>query len=316
MADRRVWLAGALAVAFGLGIATGAVGLRARQTGVFVGTPLGEPPSTSCARADPIAFVEPEAHRGPFDSIVLPDLATTPPLNEEGAPLDPTGLHIHPGGTAVFGIAYLNLGDEAMAIKMARALIAAGELDGDKLWFPHRFPFDVTPWHLGSGWRSGFAQGFSLAFLVRLWEATGDAAYRHAADAIFRTLLPGEGVSRLDGQDFWIEEYPTTPADTVYNGHVYAILGLYEYDRVVGSPRARELALQGIETLRRHVPEIVMADGAAYYDAGRFQGKISASYRVVYIELFSWLAAITNEPCFRDVARALAGPLGGRLGMD
>ena len=241
--------------------------------------------------------------------MVLSVLATTPPVNEDGAPIDPTGLNIHPAGTAAFGIAYLNADDNAMAITMARALLAAGEPEDDQLWFPYRFPFDANPWHLESGWRSGYTQGLSLAFLTRLWEETADPTYRDAADSVFRTLLPGEGVSRLSGQDFWIEEYPTTPPDTVYNGHVYATLGLYEYDRVVGSPPARALALQGIETLRRHVSDFVMADGSAYYDAGRFQGKISANYHITYVQMFSWLAAITSEPCFLDVGRSLAGRL-------
>lgn len=210
-----------------------------------------------------------------------------------GYHLDAAGIPIwsdgtwHPGGTAQLGLRDLTAGDRAGAQRMADTIVARAE---PGMWLPYRFALPdgiiaepVAPWY------SAISQGRALA----LFSLLGDRAH---ADELVATLRPGSRVSRQDGADLWLEEYPTSPPDPVLNGDVFALFGLYDYWRLTGSPEAEDLVVRNIETVRRHLGEFVGPDGV-WYDLGH-RRTLWKMYWPIYVAQLDSLAAITGEACF------------------
>ena len=94
------------------------------------------------------------------------------------------------------------------------------------------------------------AQGLALSAFTRLFQATGDPAWKTAADATYASLdnTPVEGepfgswVSATG--DLWLELYPRWPvemSERVLNGQIFAAFGLYDYAQLTGSPDALRL---------------------------------------------------------------------------
>lgn len=111
-------------------------------------------------------------------------------------------------------------------------------------WF-YAYPF---AWQtLQPPWYSAMAQGMALALFTRLYEATGDATYKQAADLTFASFLATPNKTRpwvisIDrGGYLRLEEYPTTAWQFVLNGHISAAFGLYDYYRVTGDTGALAL---------------------------------------------------------------------------
>jgi hypothetical protein len=135
-------------------------------------------------------------------------------------------------------------------------------------WF-YPYPFNFlccqgdTTMGLHAPWYSGMAQGEALSTFVRLFEATGDPAWRVAADATFASLLvePSEDepwVVWVDADShLWLEEYPRWPEETserVLNGHIYAAFGLYDYFELTADPVALRLFDGAVTTVEQLVP--------------------------------------------------------------
>lgn len=156
----------------------------------------------------------------------------------------------HVSAQARYGLdninAYRATGDPTYLTRaetQAQRLIERATPVGDA-WF-HRYDFvwgDVSP-----PWYSGLGQGYALSLFVRLYELTGDAAYKTAADATFASFLaPGPAgtpwVTDVDTQGYlWFQEYPGSKTESVLNGFLVAALGMYDYYRVTGDPAALDL---------------------------------------------------------------------------
>lgn len=112
---------------------------------------------------------------------------------------------------------------------------------------------------LRAPWYSGMAQGRALWVFVHLFEVTGDARWRTAADATFASMAqaPSGGLRYGSYGDsrrhLWIEEYPRYPlsmGENVLNGHIVAIWGLLAYWTFTRSPLAVQLTKGAISTVK------------------------------------------------------------------
>ncbi len=153
------------------------------------------------------------------------------------------------------------LGGEALIAGSTTTTTASG---ATARWFPYKFTFSANPSvpPLAPGWISGLAQGGSIGALATLGDATGDDRWLvHAAEAFESYTVPVEDggfVSRANDV-LWFEEYPTTPATTVLNGHLEAVLALDAWQRRSHDPRATALFQEAVADLPtilalEHVP--------------------------------------------------------------
>jgi putative cell wall-binding protein len=158
-----------------------------------------------------------------------------------------------------------------LALANANRLLQRAVRHGGGIFFP--YPFD---WGLhGRGtmqapWYSGMAQGIALAGFVRLHELTGEAKWLQAANETYASfLVPRQSgkpwVTVVENGLLWLEEYPWVPYDHTFNGHNFAIWGLYDYWRLTGSRDAMELTLGAMTTSARVAGTVRTPGGISHY---------------------------------------------------
>jgi len=258
-----------------LGLVIGVAG-----TGAVLAYGAPDRPSTICSTSTtPLAFREPPPHLAPFsDWLPLPPALELPYV--DGMPVWTDGS-FHPGEAVADGIRALNAGDRTEAERLVDVLMAhaAGAT------FPYRFDFGAPPWTQKAPWVSAYTQGLATVLFTRLG--------RPEAAAIAATLVPNAAG--------WYEEYPGAPV--VVNGDIFAALGLYEYGHATGDQASLRKSLAAIALVRAHIGDFLTTRGI-WYDLGHTQ-RISPPYYQTLTDEFSWLAGITGESCFNDVAVAV-----------
>jgi hypothetical protein len=162
------------------------------------------------------------------------------------------------------------------AIANARQIVAARvsvQTAEGTAWF-FKYPFDFAL-HSGTAfterapWYSGMAQGLAISLFTRLlkvdpanaaqWRTNANAAYR---SFLVRPTSTAPWVVHVDSSGYlWLDEYPVGSrpgqADLTLNGHLFAVLGLFDYYQLTGSAGALRLfdgattmAMRYIETFR------------------------------------------------------------------
>jgi hypothetical protein len=121
--------------------------------------------------------------------------------------------------------------------------------------FPYDFEFSANPATpvLHPGWVSAIAQGSALSAFGRLYALTQDPAWLVAG----RQVLGSFSISQNDGGFVtheggvtWFQEYPTTPASYVLNGHLAAVIALYQWADLTHDPEAMRVADAGLAGAR------------------------------------------------------------------
>jgi hypothetical protein len=188
-------------------------------------------------------------------------------------------------------------------------LLANAVTSGGALYFPYPFDFPLhgnTSDLMRAPWYSGMAQGLALSAFSRLYLETKDARHLRIADQIFASFRPRrrEGVpwvSTVDDAGYlWFEEYPRrVRSDRAFNGHIFAVNGLYDYHRATGRSAAMHLWQAGVTAAAGHLPEIRNPGWISRYCMTH--GTQSAKYHVVHIGQLYMLYAMTGA---RQFARA------------
>ncbi|MBC7077868.1 MAG: hypothetical protein H5T92_06140, partial [Synergistales bacterium] len=182
----------------------------------------------------------------------------------------------------------------------------------DATFIPYPFDFPVhgrDP--LDAPWYSGMAQGQALSAFVRLFEVTGNQTYKNFADRLFLSLTQHKSsddpnipwVTIVDKNGFlWFEEYAKgNYGDYTYNGHMYAVMGLYDYHRLTEDPVALKLYQGGMTTIRRYAEEIRNPGDVSSYCLVHPDVK-SKSYHEVHIRELRLFSRMTGDPTFDQIA--------------
>ncbi|MBN1299590.1 MAG: hypothetical protein JW995_00075 [Melioribacteraceae bacterium] len=114
-------------------------------------------------------------------------------------------------------------------------------------------------------WKSAFAQSRAISVLLRAWQITGDKKYLQTASS---SLIPytfdynNGGVSAFTKHGKFYEEYVATEPTMVLDGHIFSMLGLYDYFRAVPknielsyNKLAKNLFDEGVISLINWLPE-------------------------------------------------------------
>jgi hypothetical protein len=149
-----------------------------------------------------------------------------------------------------------------------------------------------------------------LSLFIRLYETTGDARYRTAADRTFAALLVPNVAGRpwatwTYGGYTWFEETTFTDGtgDRILNGHVFAVMGVYDYWVKTRDARARRLLQAGLLTALVYAGRLRRPAWQSYYDDYR-RGD-SRKYHNLHVLQMRYLAEMTGDQRFDRAALML-----------
>ncbi len=109
---------------------------------------------------------------------------------------------------------------------------------------------------------SAITQGEGVSMLVRAFSVSEGEAYLKGAQRALTTLLRSveeKGTRRWVPEGLVLEEYPLQPPNTVLNGWIFGLYGLYDYLLVERSREIQEALEDGLSALIAYLPR---------YDAG------------------------------------------------
>ena len=199
------------------------------------------------------------------------------------------------------------------AVYLARAEVQAQRLIdrsvamGDAWLHPYSYVWGS----MQPPWYSALGQGYALSLFIRLYELTGDASYKTAADATFASFLdagPTETpwVSDVDPSGhLWLQEYPGSASECVFNGDMVAALGLYDYYRVTADPRALALFRGAATTVVDYTGSYRRAGWRSLYCLGDSAHTANPGYHEVVVQQLLAFFAITADPRFARWADTL-----------
>lgn len=252
------------------------------------------------------------------------------PRDADGVRMYPVGsvLYEHPVGQAQYGLVSL----ETFRRRGAPGLLQRAQAQADRLirthvesrgawFFPYRFSFALSRAGglvMRAPWYSGMAQAEAVSLFAHL-ARTPDlspgqrAIYREAATATFRSLTVGPvrgkpWVSMVDRAGYlWLQEYPETPpgrSDFTYNGHLFALLGLWDYARLTGDPQAVRLFDGAATTALHYSATVRRKEWASSYCAAH--DAPTSKYHQIHVELLVQLQWLTGRAAFAARSDAFA----------
>ncbi len=217
------------------------------------------------------------------------------------------GIQRSPTDTANYAMKnyknYKNSGDEKakqFLINNADWLIDNMELRENYSLFYWDFPWPT--YDLPSNWRSALSQGKGISALLNAYEVTNDKKYLDASklliNSFFVEVKDGGVTYKTQNYGWWYEEYSHEEGlkSRVLNGHMFTLLGIYDYYNVTKNPEAKYLFDQGIIALKNELPKYDFGN-YSYYDV---LGNPARAYHEVHTRLLDELYKITNEEIFSE----------------
>jgi D-glucuronyl C5-epimerase-like protein len=197
---------------------------------------------------------------------------------------------------------------------LARSVSRANKLLQLGIWRAGAIYFRYLRTWPGEGlrnpWYSAFGQGHALSLFVRLYRVTGEQRYLDVARAVFLSFRqlgprPGPWVAYVLRGYLWLEEYPSRRPTHVLNGHIHALMGIYEFERLTGDPVARQMLEGALTTLRHHAHRYRVPGGLSYYDLVHFS-RMSHYHalHILQLRMVAWLTA--RNRYFAGLANLLA----------
>lgn len=166
----------------------------------------------------------------------------------------------------------------------------------------YEFHFQQTYYaSVGVPWSSGLSSGKAIEAFVRGYEWSGDGHYLIDAEKLMRGFyadISEGGFTYKASNGWWYEEYADTSLNTprVVNGHIDAVLGVYEFVKLTGSDSARQVFENGLQALRSNIHRYDADNGWTYYDAN---GKKSdKQYQRTMVDMVRRLYAATGDTLF------------------
>jgi hypothetical protein len=165
-------------------------------------------------------------------------------------------------------------------------------------------PYDMkNPWYpwVAPPWVGCLAQGRTLAVFARKFqEDPSDHLMKdiHSVMTSYEVPVEQGGIlASLKGDDFY-EEVASPPVTHILNGHIIALLGLYDVWRVTGNERSKRLFINGALAVEKHIPDYDRFPWS-FYDLG-WAGTAPPHYQVLHARLMNILFQITQRKAFRD----------------
>lgn len=169
------------------------------------------------------------------------------------------------------------------------------------VWF---YNFDLTECGLKAPWISAMAQGLAVSVLVRANKLFGIKDYVEIAEKainVFDVPVSEGGVmSFFPDNGIVFEEYPTSFSNSVLNGFIFSILGLYDLYTFTENKKAEMLFNKAINSLRNNI-ERYDTNYWTRYDLRSDKRLSSIEYHILHIKLLDVLYEITRDTYFIEL---------------
>jgi len=146
---------------------------------------------------------------------------------------------------------------------------------------------------------SAMIQGEAISCLVRVYNLSEDEKFLKSADKALQLLLtPIEkgGCAWYDKDNIYLEEFPSKDRNTILNGWIFAIFGVYDYCLLTVRKEIKETFDKSILTLKRNL-KYFDSGFWSYYDIKK--NIASPFYHNLHINQFHALYLVTNDEVFR-----------------
>lgn len=151
-------------------------------------------------------------------------------------------------------------------------------------------------------WGSGIAQGIGISALLRASQAFDEPRYLDVAERAFNMLDAPirEGGFRFENEQFklWYEE--DNHCGHILNGHIYALLGVYDLYRVTQNEFYHQKFLAGVQTIKENIALFDMGFNTKYNADSSYPA--NTPYHSIHMTLFQILHNITGDKFFLDRA--------------
>lgn len=167
------------------------------------------------------------------------------------------------------------------------------------------YDFDLDFYGPKAPWISGMAQGQGISLLLRIHQLQPNDLYLDISQRAFRAFLHpvaegGVCAAYPDGATVF-EEFTTNPPSLVLNGHIFALIGVYDYAQFFGDTTAKELFEETVSGLKRNLRRY---DTGFWnrYDLHPTNRLASPMYVRVHVRLLHILFDLTGDPFFQNYA--------------
>ena len=238
------------------------------------------------------------------------------PIDQNGVPLvdygGDIGLQYAPITIAQYGLHHMtqwaqsgSLESQTKALACCQWLLENGQSrDHDSFVWIYDFGFDF--YGPEPPWISAMAQGEAVSLLLRAFWMEKKKDYldicHQASRPFFYSVADGGVVEKFNENSLVFEEYPTDPSSHVLNGHVFALIGAYEYAAYTGNQRMIEIYRKGLNTLEKHWRRWDVGFWTRY-DLYPVQRLASLMYQRLHVRQMRTLAALFENATLRKVAR-------------
>lgn len=210
-----------------------------------------------------------------------------------------------PMGSAVHALYLLDHGRTNEAIGIVDGILARGHDFDGALFLPYPDDIDRNIGRIDAPWYSGAGNGLMLTATIRLFDTTGEARYREAADRLHAAFaIEGEPFSIVhrEGGHLWIDWANFADPDPVLNTHIFGIFGLYEYWELTG--HGEPIITEAIQTVGAEVHRFVPLTGPrSWYDL-RQRWRADDHYHGIIAPQIDVLAEMAGAECLRHAAEA------------
>jgi heparosan-N-sulfate-glucuronate 5-epimerase len=233
---------------------------------------------------------------------------TGTPFDDDGVILSRDGAHYLPVRIAQYGLQqhneWLRTRGDACKQRFLRQAIWFRDHQRINNGVAGCYVYDVAePDYLAQPpWISALAQSEAISLLMRAEETQPGAGFleaaRRAAEPFRFDLAHGGVVWRAASGAIFFEEYPVAMAPHVFNGNMYALIGLIELSWRFCEPWIAEAIAAGIASLKLFLPRFDAGFWTFYSGVTSehgFRRVCTLKYHAFHIALLRVLASLTGE---------------------
>lgn len=189
------------------------------------------------------------------------------PLNSAYVDVEEPRLHYYPISIGQYALAVFNsYADSEMPSKKAHFMrivkwFMNNKTEDEKCGIYWLTDISKPEYKINEPWKSAFTQSRAISVLLRAWQVTENNEFLETAEKAlipFTLDITEGGVSAFTDKGKIFEEYVAAEPTMVLDGHIFSLLGLYDFYRATKNHQAKVLFDEGIESLIDWLPEYDM----------------------------------------------------------
>lgn len=143
---------------------------------------------------------------------------------------------------------------------------------------------------------NAMTQGQCISVFTRAYSVTKELEYVEGAYRALELMrIPVEygGVMVEAGEDIFLEETPSKPRNTILNGWIFALFGIYDLWICLKDKEAEEMFYRSLNTLKQHLADY----DTGYWSYYNIRGNLASPfYHDLHINQLKALAKIDSDP--------------------